>query len=339
VTAHDGQRKSSRKIAQRSVDHAAEATRVSKLLEIENQDLRRQLEELQATSQARAEEHLCIIQQALEERGSTNTQISNLLYRRIKRHAPSVLEQLPHVTDRLGDITLRTRDSSSASSLDPRSETSSSSRVSDCLKRDAQVIGGSDDPRSKRQCLSNLAVDPRDEIYSLITGCPSPMPKKTPCYSGAPYFGATIDHPRSQCRYGPISAHDTSTQLPSNGLDAHQPREANFTLPTSSTTLPLPSFAHVSSRLYQESSSEPQVRLTSPRPSEWATPALEELHDPPANLEFDAMDYFNSQNPNYTLFPQNFDNWDSHSLAILLGHGANGGESASDNLRSNFPRI
>jgi hypothetical protein len=97
VTEHNNQRKSMKRraVVQTAVDHAAEATRLNRVLEIEKQDLRRQVEDLQAAAEARAEEHLCIIQQALEERGSTSTRISNSLYRRLKRHAPSVLEELP----------------------------------------------------------------------------------------------------------------------------------------------------------------------------------------------------------------------------------------------------
>jgi hypothetical protein len=337
VTAHNGQRKSSCKkdlVTQRSFDQAAEATRLNKLLEIENQDLRRQLEELQAASQARAEEHLCIIQQALEERGSTNTRISNLLYRRIKRHAPSVLEQLPHVINRLGDITLCTRDSSSVSSLDPRSESSSRSRLSDCLKREAQVFGGLDDSRPKRQCPTNFEVDPHNEISALTRVCSSQMPKETARYAKAPCFGPAIGHARSSRQYAPISAHDTSTQPLSDGSDFHQPQETNSTFPTSSPTLPLPSFAHMPTRFYQETSVAPQAR--SPRPRYWTISASERLYNPSANSEFDAMDYFNDQNPDYTLF-QNFENWDSRSLANLLGHGTDGGESVNGNLLGDLP--
>jgi hypothetical protein len=48
------------------------------------------------------------------------------------------------------------------------------------------------------------------------------------------------------------------------------------------------------------------------------------------------MDYFNDQNPDYTLF-QNFENWDSRSLANLLGHGTDGGESVNGNLLGDLP--
>jgi hypothetical protein len=163
VTPHKGQRKSPSKkdvVVQRSVEQAAEATRMNTILENQNQELRRDNEEL-----------LQIIQQALEEHESLKPRISKALYRRIKRQAPNIVEELPDSIKPLSDTTLGTRDLLSVSSLDQVSGSSSSGYSS--RERESPAAEGSNGRPSKRQRSTRFPAVGVTGVTTFTTHCPT----------------------------------------------------------------------------------------------------------------------------------------------------------------------
>jgi len=329
-TRHTGERKppSKKNVTQSAVDQAREATRLNSILKIENQELRRQIEELQAASQARTEEHLCIIQQALEECGSVNARISNSLYRRIKRHAPSALEELPHVVNRLGDITTPGRNPSSASSLDPCIEPSSSSHISGRMKRGGQTIDESGGSPPKRQCPARSATGILDDLI--------PTPKRTSHDAETTRSTAVSginDAPRPQ--YGSCFEHSTLGQLLSGGSDMHQTQDTTI----SSTRAFDWETNYVPANHQPEPLSEPQHPPTSPPPGNWESipraprPHKNLTEDPP----FYDVDISGCQFPNNTLITHEPGTWvelDGSGWPSIPMHS---GDNYNDGFFGNLP--
>lgn len=285
---------------------------------IENQNLRRQVEELQAAARARAEEQSCIIQQALEERTSADARISNSLYRRIKRHAPSVFGELPHVIDRFGNVTLSTPRSSSVSSLDPRSGSSSSSHLSDCLKRDAQIIDGSNDSPSKRQCSEKSSVDIPSEVTTSVPQRLIPTPNPRSQYVHTRLDATHGQNPVAQHRHGSHLAPTMSAQLPSEGSDFRETQET--TMPSRvSTTFSTPWMAHVPPNCQQGSFSVAEHRPKSPLLEGWESSNWTNQQQQNTTTEDPAlydMDFSGSHVLDEIFNPQGPGAWDESAVAV-----------------------
>ena len=311
-TPHKGQRKSPSKknVAQDAANRVVEAERLSKSLEIENQELRRHIDDLKTAAQAncdREEELVQIIQQALEEHESMTPQITKALYRRIEHWAPNIIKELPHTINPFGDITTRTQDSPSVPSPDPLSSPSSSHRASDLSQSGASVI-----IQSPYGGIPELKT--RVEIPGFLRSLRTSPGKLKPIICGSKAGGTQYQH-----RQETNLTQNLWAGLPSSEPDSRPPQE---------TTPMLPSSAHLTSAF---------TRISTDFPSDnWDSATFQPQGSIPEGSALYNMDFSDSQLPNGIFHPQEPNVWDDSLFTGLLSTSAHGGDGVNDSFLGDF---
>ena len=314
-TPHKGQRKSPSKknVAQDAANRVVEAERLSKSLEIENQELRRHIDELKTAAQAycdREEELVQIIQQALEEHESMTPRIIKALYRRIEHWAPNIIKELPHAINPFGDITTRTQDSPSVPSPDPLSNPSISHRASDLSQSGASVISQSSN--SPYGGIPELKT--RVEIRGFLRSLRTSPGKLKPIICGSKAGGTQYQH-----RQETNLTQNLWAGLPSSEPDSRPPQE---------TTPMLPSSAHLTSAF---------TRISTDFPSDnWDSATFQPQGSIPEGSALYNMDFSDSQLRNGIFHPQEPNVWDDSLFTGLLSTSAHGGDGVNDGLLGDF---
>ena len=314
-TPHKGQRKSPSKknVAQDAANRVVEAERLSKSLEIENQELRRHIDDLKTAAQAncdREEELVQIMQQALEEHESMTPQITKALYRRIEHWAPNIIKELPHAINPFGDITTRTQDSPSVPSPDPLSNPSISHRASDLSQSGASVISQSSN--SPYGGIPELKT--RVEIRGFLRSLRTSPGKLKPIICGSKAGGTQYQH-----RQETNLTQNLWAGLPSSGPDSRPPQE---------TTPMLPSSTHLTSAF---------TRISTDFPSDnWDSATFQPQGSIPEGSALYNMDFSDSQLPNGIFHPQEPNVWDDSLFTGLLSTSAHGGDGVNDSFLGDF---
>ncbi|KAM0692424.1 hypothetical protein Q7P36_008627 [Cladosporium allicinum] len=302
-TPHKGQRKSpSRKhVAHDAANRVAEAERLNKSPEIENQELRRHNEELKTATQThcdREEELVQTIQQALEEHESMTPRISEALYRRLEHSAPNIIKELQHAINPFGNVHTRFRHSPSDSPPDPLSRPPSSFHLSDIPTPEGPVISQS--PGSRM--AAPQVRDRRQRIRQLLS-----------------HDSIALDTQQQHQRESSLTQNKWAVTSPS-GPDSHPPQ--------GTTTPMLPSSAHLISAFARIS--------TDFLSDDWNSPAFQPQNNMAEDSALYNMDFTDSQVLNDIFHPQEPNIWDDSLFTGLLSNSVHGGDGVNDSFLSDF---